>query len=491
MWINPVFDRKDERTKTNKDDMIRICSNLNVLTASSTFKENWTDADIVDFSEWSQIVNTVNLAGVAITTYCKKHYKMIPKEATYFTDFENLNLIEWIINEAKDHADILPIKAGNPTVINPIEKGGKGRIIGVDNNWKWRFPEEEEWHDIDDDYVDLDAGDYELMDGDGDIYDVSIEDGGEKVPLQIKAYINGEEYHEPPSSFNMFAFSLIYEDTKDYVKHSGGGWVSFYWDSSYDLPAGANLVPARATLGGPPGWKEAKIKKYIPAKQEYVDAPDLVRGTTDEFAEVFGRNPTESPNICITVPDNGGILECYWIDGSKDSTVCKIIKAGSNPEKSTLLTVNQTAECYMQGDNLQEDGLKIYRWYRERKGHPGEIELDADNNPIVIAMTHPHWNEETGQYEPETETVEKKKKGEKDPVSIDNVYKKVDNTYALTTADIGRKLLCIVTDIYSDRKNGNVIPPYTIDEYGDEIITNVVPDEAGCIRSDWSQTIIK
>lgn len=77
-WITPVTDRQGPNTRTTAEDMNRISGNLNVLTGG-TFKDNYTNVDIVLTSDWKALTEAVQFWN---------------RDVTDATTWTNLNLIE-------------------------------------------------------------------------------------------------------------------------------------------------------------------------------------------------------------------------------------------------------------------------------------------------------------------------------------------------------------------------------------------------------------
>lgn len=83
-WITPVTDRPGPNTRTTATDMNRIGGNLNVLTGGS-YKDNYTDSDIVLATDWTALINAVRFWNSDVTTA---------------TTWSNFNLIEKTLSEA-------------------------------------------------------------------------------------------------------------------------------------------------------------------------------------------------------------------------------------------------------------------------------------------------------------------------------------------------------------------------------------------------------
>lgn len=83
-WITPKTDRTGAEPRTTATDMNRIAGNLNVLTGGS-FKDNYTNNDIVLKSDWTALINAVQFWNEDVTTD---------------TTWANFNLIESTLADA-------------------------------------------------------------------------------------------------------------------------------------------------------------------------------------------------------------------------------------------------------------------------------------------------------------------------------------------------------------------------------------------------------
>lgn len=84
-WITPITDRMGPKPKTTATDMNRIGGNLNYLTGGS-FKDDYTDADIVLTSDWLKLVEAVqdwNQDVTAETTWTNFNLIEATLEAAY------------------------------------------------------------------------------------------------------------------------------------------------------------------------------------------------------------------------------------------------------------------------------------------------------------------------------------------------------------------------------------------------------------------------
>ena len=100
-WITPKTDWGPESTVTY-DDMNRIGGNINYLLDAAVVKDDYTASDFVYATEWAAIVSALEqvqeLAG------------MDPELPDYTTSSYNFNLVETILEAAKDPIDLMRLQ---------------------------------------------------------------------------------------------------------------------------------------------------------------------------------------------------------------------------------------------------------------------------------------------------------------------------------------------------------------------------------------------
>lgn len=96
-WRTPKTDRGSASTRTTAEDINRIAGNINFLKSTS-IKETWTAAEIVDGNTWRAIIAATTMMAA----------EMEEEPPTIYTDYENLNYIEALALQYKNYDPLYP-----------------------------------------------------------------------------------------------------------------------------------------------------------------------------------------------------------------------------------------------------------------------------------------------------------------------------------------------------------------------------------------------